>query len=130
MLACVLINLQNKTETVLLALCYLLYVKQMTCTTHSVQCSHMHLLTKETRDVDNKHKMPVLKAPCCCVNMMYSCFMCMYVLAGMDCPRVRYPQLNDVVEADLAEQGYQVLTDAGQQVDKVIQLYEVTAQLT
>lgn len=45
--------------------------------------------------------------------------------AGMDCPRVRYPQLNDVVEADLAEQGYQVLTDAGQQVDKVIQLYEV-----
>ncbi len=44
---------------------------------------------------------------------------------GMDCPRVRYPQLNDVVEADLAEQGYQVLTDAGQQVDKVIQLYEV-----
>ena len=43
----------------------------------------------------------------------------------MDCPRVRYPQLNDVVEADLAEQGYQVLTDPGQQVDKVIQLYEV-----
>lgn len=50
-----------------------------------------------------------------------------YMVAGMDCPRVRYPQLNDVVEADLAEQGYQVLTDAGQQVDKVIQLYEVTA---
>lgn len=47
----------------------------------------------------------------------------------MDCPRVRYPQLNDVVEADLAEQGYQVLTDAGQQVDKVIQLYEVSAQV-
>lgn len=46
--------------------------------------------------------------------------------SGMDCPRVRYPQLNDVVEADLAEQGYQVLTDAGQQVDKVIQLYEVS----
>ncbi|KAL3146419.1 Dynein heavy chain cytoplasmic [Trebouxia sp. C0010 RCD-2024] len=45
---------------------------------------------------------------------------------GMDCPRVRYPQLNDVVEADLAEQGYQVLTDAGQQVDKVIQLYEAS----
>ncbi len=44
----------------------------------------------------------------------------------MDCPRVRYPQLNDVVEADLAEQGYQVLTDPGQQVDKVIQLYEVS----
>ena len=51
------------------------------------------------------------------------------VLAGMDCPRVRYPQLDDVVEADLAEQGYQVLTDAGQQVDKVIQLYEVSAQV-
>ena len=45
--------------------------------------------------------------------------------AGMDCPRVRYPQLNDVVEADLAEQGLQVLTGPGQQVDKVIQLYEV-----
>ncbi len=44
----------------------------------------------------------------------------------MDCPRVRYPQLNDVVEADLSEQGYQVLTDPGQQVDKVIQLYEVS----
>ena len=52
-----------------------------------------------------------------------------YAFAGMDCPRVRYPQLNDVVEADLAEQGYQVLTDAGQQVDKVIQLYEVIAHL-
>ena len=50
----------------------------------------------------------------------------MFTLAGMDCPRVRYPQLNDIVEADLAEQGYQVLTDAGQQVDKVIQLYEVS----
>ena len=49
----------------------------------------------------------------------------LYALAGMDCPRVRYPQLNDIVEADLADQGYQVLTDAGQQVDKVIQLYEV-----
>ena len=49
--------------------------------------------------------------------------------AGMDCPRVRYPQLNDVVEADLAEQGYQVLTDPGQQVDKVIQLYEVCLQI-
>ena len=51
------------------------------------------------------------------------------ILAGMDCPRVRYPQLNDVVEADLAEQGYQVLTDPGQQVDKVIQLYEVQLAL-
>lgn len=51
---------------------------------------------------------------------------CAAICSGMDCPRVRYPQLNDVVEADLAEQGYQVLTDAGQQVDKVIQLYEVS----
>ncbi len=43
----------------------------------------------------------------------------------MDCPRVRYPQLNDVVEADLAEHGYQVLTGPSQQVDKIVQLYEV-----
>lgn len=77
--------------------------------------------------------MPFPKLPaalCIHFNLMYKCFTCMYVIAGMDCPRVRYPQLNDVVEADLAEQGYQVLTDAGQQVDKVIQLYEVTNQLT
>lgn len=82
---------------------------------------------------DHQHKMPVLQLPaavCIHFNMMNNCFMCMWVLVGMDCPRVRYPQLNDVVEADLAEQGYQVLTDAGQQVDKVIQLYEVNAQLT
>ena len=45
--------------------------------------------------------------------------------AGMDCPRIRYPQLNDVVEADLAEHGYQVLTGPSQQVDKIVQLYEV-----
>jgi hypothetical protein len=70
--------------------------------------------------------------------------------AGMDCPRVRYPTLNDEVENDLAEHGYKVLTDASEQVtslqpshepcwwapstdlvggawqvDKVIQLYEV-----
>ena len=43
---------------------------------------------------------------------------------GMDCPRVRYPRLNDVVENDLAENGYKVLTDTSEQVDKVIQLYE------
>lgn len=62
----------------------------------------------------------------CTLQSLYT-----HVAAGMDCPRVRYPQLNDVVEADLAEQGYQVLTDAGQQVDKVIQLYEVsTSKLT
>uniref|UniRef100_A0A6S8LSH1 AAA+ ATPase domain-containing protein n=1 Tax=Dunaliella tertiolecta TaxID=3047 RepID=A0A6S8LSH1_DUNTE len=44
---------------------------------------------------------------------------------GMDCPRVRYPQFNDTVENELAEQGYQVLTGSSEQVDKVIQLYEV-----
>eukprot|EP00958_Prasinococcus_capsulatus_P027403 scaffold5502_cov390-Prasinococcus_capsulatus_cf.AAC.6 len=43
---------------------------------------------------------------------------------GLDCPRVRYPQLNDVVEKDLESQGYQVLTGPSEQVDKVIQLYE------
>ena len=44
---------------------------------------------------------------------------------GMDCPRVRYPEFNDVVENDLKEHGYQVLTAASEQVDKVIQLYEI-----
>ncbi|GLI59150.1 hypothetical protein VaNZ11_000978 [Volvox africanus] len=44
---------------------------------------------------------------------------------GMDCPRVRYPQFNDVVEADLADQGYKVLTEPSEQVDKIVQLYEV-----
>ena len=43
---------------------------------------------------------------------------------GLDCPRVRYPQMNDVVEEDLAENGYKVMTEPSQQVDKVIQLYE------
>eukprot|EP00878_Enallax_costatus_P046894 GHUV01057210.1.p1 GENE.GHUV01057210.1~~GHUV01057210.1.p1 ORF type:complete len:188 (+),score=63.98 GHUV01057210.1:207-770(+) len=43
----------------------------------------------------------------------------------MDCPRVRYPQFNDQVEAELAAAGYQVRTDPGNQVDKVVQLYEV-----
>ena len=42
----------------------------------------------------------------------------------MDCPRVRYAQFNDVVEADLADHGYRVMTDPSEQVDKVIQLYE------
>jgi dynein heavy chain len=49
----------------------------------------------------------------------------MPLLAGMDCPRVRYPQFNDQVEAELAAAGYQVLAGAGDQVDKVVQLYEV-----
>ena len=44
---------------------------------------------------------------------------------GMDCPRVRYPEFNDVVENDLREHGYQVLTASSEQVDKVIQLYEI-----
>lgn len=43
---------------------------------------------------------------------------------GMDCPRVRYPQLNDVVENDLEENGFLVMTAPTDQVDKVIQLYE------
>jgi dynein heavy chain len=43
----------------------------------------------------------------------------------MDCPRVRYPTFNDAVEAELLGAGYQVLTNAGDQVDKVVQLYEV-----
>jgi dynein heavy chain len=43
---------------------------------------------------------------------------------GMDCPRVRYPQLNDVVENDLEENGFLVMTAPTEQVDKVIQLYE------
>jgi len=34
----------------------------------------------------------------------------------MDCPRVRYPQFNDIVESELAEQGYKVLTDSSEQV--------------
>lgn len=37
----------------------------------------------------------------------------------MDCPRVRYPQFNDTVEADLAEHGYKVMADPSEQVDKV-----------
>eukprot|EP00898_Chlorokybus_atmophyticus_P006649 jgi/Chlat1/6986/Chrsp56S00523 len=43
---------------------------------------------------------------------------------GLDCPRVRYAQLNDVVEKDLEEHRFQVMTGPSQQVDKVIQLYE------
>jgi dynein heavy chain, axonemal len=43
---------------------------------------------------------------------------------GLDCPRVRYPSLNDQVEKELASSGLKVLTDPGEQVDKVVQLYE------
>ena len=43
---------------------------------------------------------------------------------GLDCPRVRYPRMNDIVENDLLEHGYKVMTEPSQQVDKVIQLYE------
>ncbi|KAL2608324.1 hypothetical protein R1flu_026897 [Riccia fluitans] len=43
---------------------------------------------------------------------------------GLDCPRVRYPTLNDVVELDLKENMYMVMTGSSEQVDKVIQLYE------
>lgn len=41
---------------------------------------------------------------------------CICHVAGMDCPRVRYPQFNDEVEADLAEHGYKVLADPSEQV--------------
>eukprot|EP00210_Caulerpa_lentillifera_P005286 g5050.t1 len=44
---------------------------------------------------------------------------------GLDCPRVRYEELNDVVEKELDKQGYQVLSGPSEQVDKIIQLYEV-----
>ncbi|GAB1860436.1 Dynein heavy chain 10, axonemal [Camponotus japonicus] len=40
----------------------------------------------------------------------------------LDCPRVHYPDFNEAVEAVLEEHGYIVLPE---QVDKVIQLYEV-----
>uniref|UniRef100_A0A7S0KGL4 Dynein-1, subspecies f n=1 Tax=Micromonas pusilla TaxID=38833 RepID=A0A7S0KGL4_MICPS len=43
---------------------------------------------------------------------------------GLDCPRVRYPELNDVIEGDLAENGYKVMVNPSEQVDKVVQLYE------
>eukprot|EP00976_Prorocentrum_cordatum_P067883 1178917-Prorocentrum_minimum.AAC.1 len=43
---------------------------------------------------------------------------------GLDCPRVRYPQLNDILEADFAEHKYQVLLDSSEEVDKCVQLYE------
>ena len=104
---------------------------QLSIVQHSGSC--LYMLTKEVGDAGLQAHHACCKAPCCSLHTLQPdvhLFMCMYVIAGMDCPRVRYPQLNDVVETDLAEQGYQVLTDAGQQVDKVIQLYEVTAQLT
>ncbi|XP_052801261.1 dynein axonemal heavy chain 10-like isoform X3 [Mya arenaria] len=40
---------------------------------------------------------------------------------GLDCPRVRYPNFNDAVEAVLEENGYLMLPV---QVDKVVQMYE------
>eukprot|EP00163_Fabomonas_tropica_P031148 TRINITY_DN730_c1_g1_i6.p1 TRINITY_DN730_c1_g1~~TRINITY_DN730_c1_g1_i6.p1 ORF type:complete len:4200 (+),score=1431.71 TRINITY_DN730_c1_g1_i6:1002-12602(+) len=40
---------------------------------------------------------------------------------GLDCPRVRYPNLNDAIEKTLEDAGYQALP---QQADKVVQLYE------
>ncbi|XP_014219672.1 dynein heavy chain 10, axonemal [Copidosoma floridanum] len=41
---------------------------------------------------------------------------------GLDCPRVRYPDFNDAVEKALEDKNYIVIPD---QVDKVVQLYEV-----
>lgn len=40
---------------------------------------------------------------------------------GLECPRVRYPDFNNAVEASLKESNYLVLSD---QTDKVVQLYE------
>lgn len=40
---------------------------------------------------------------------------------GLDCPRVRYPNFNDAVEAILHDNNYVLL---GNQIDKVVQLYE------
>ena len=40
---------------------------------------------------------------------------------GLDCPRVRYPSLNDAVEEESEKHGY---TKVDIQIDKVIQLYE------
>jgi dynein heavy chain len=40
---------------------------------------------------------------------------------GLDCPRVRYPTLNDAIEEAIGEQGLQVFET---QCDKVVQLYE------
>lgn len=44
----------------------------------------------------------------------------------MDCPRVQYEDLNKAVEIELQQQGLQILQDPGQQVDKIVQLYEVS----
>ena len=43
---------------------------------------------------------------------------------SLDVPRVRYETLNDLIENNLAENNYVVLTAQGDQVDKVVQLYE------
>jgi len=43
---------------------------------------------------------------------------------GLACPRISYPALNAVIEKDLAEHGYQIMSQPGEQVDKIIQLYE------
>ncbi|XP_050408300.1 dynein axonemal heavy chain 10 [Patella vulgata] len=40
---------------------------------------------------------------------------------GLDCPRVRYPNFNDAVEAVIRENNY---VELPQQVDKVVQMYE------
>ena len=50
--------------------------------------------------------------------------------AGMDCPRVQYEDLNKAVGIELQQQGLQILQDSGQQVDKVVQLYEASAILS
>lgn len=45
--------------------------------------------------------------------------------AGMDCPRVRDTRLVDAVQTCLLEDGLKVLTEPGNQLDKVLQLSEV-----
>lgn len=43
---------------------------------------------------------------------------------GLEAESVRYESFNEAVEQDLAQNGYQVVTSPGGQVDKVVQLYE------
>lgn len=112
------------TQMLLLAFVHTTYASHIMWSLNCiVQLSSIYPLAKRWEDAGQEAKL--------CLLLKVPATLCTHsnphANAGMDCPRVRYPQLNDVVEADLAEQGYQVLTDAGQQVDKVIQLYEVTA---
>jgi hypothetical protein len=46
------------------------------------------------------------------------------VFPGLEVASSRYQELNDAIEADLKERGYEVLSEQEQQVDKIMQLYE------